>query len=398
MRSQVVLGLGGGIDFELKPSVQTLEQLIEEYGISLVELSTSMRVTTERDLVISILAYIKRGGGGEQFIASAGALHTFAERFPRRVTLGGTSTRAAIALSRLGVPSRIHLVTLNRYVRELLPDDCGYVSSSGQDSYYPHLIVQYDQGMVIRANDIDLHAPAANRLIYVNDPDNELLVISEELGDMLGKAGLFLVSGFNAVRDFDVLDERLSALRRHMRQLPASALVYLEDAAYHEPAFRQHVLSRLLEVIDIFSLNEDEMQAQLGRAVDLLNVADVEAAIDELKRLIPAPTLVLHTKYWAAAIGANAAGYVHGLELGITMASTRYSYGDEFSDKHYERIQASPRGAAATRFADELSARMGGTVLCRPGFVLNVDEPTTVGLGDTFVGGFLAAIACGGLR
>jgi sugar/nucleoside kinase (ribokinase family) len=31
-----------------------------------------------------------------------------------------------------------------------------------------------------------------------------------------------------------------------------------------------------------------------------------------------------------------------------------------------------------------------------PGFALDVQDPTTVGLGDTFVGGFLAAIASSG--
>jgi ADP-dependent phosphofructokinase/glucokinase len=36
---------------------------------------------------------------------------------------------------------------------------------------------------------------------------------------------------------------------------------------------------------------------------------------------------------------------------------------------------------------------MGGTVRCIPSFALDVENPTTVGLGDTFVGGFLAAVA-----
>jgi sugar/nucleoside kinase (ribokinase family) len=32
-------------------------------------------------------------------------------------------------------------------------------------------------------------------------------------------------------------------------------------------------------------------------------------------------------------------------------------------------------------------------VRCVPGFALDVAHPTTVGLGDTFAGGFLAALA-----
>ena len=34
---------------------------------------------------------------------------------------------------------------------------------------------------------------------------------------------------------------------------------------------------------------------------------------------------------------------------------------------------------------------MGTVVRCVPGLKMDVAEPTTVGLGDTFVGGFLAA-------
>lgn len=393
MTPRVVLGLGGGIDIELKLSARALEQLIDEYHIRLVELTTSAPVNTERDLVVSILAHIARGGGGEHFVASAGAIQTFAERFPSRITLGGTSVRAGITMSRLGVPTTLHLVTLNQHVRDLMPASCDYVSSGHEDTFYPHLIVQYDQDIDIRAGDVQVRASFANRLIYVNDPDNEILTISEELGGMLREARLFLVSGFNAVRDPQVLDQRLRDLRRHMEQLPDDALVYLEDAAYHEPAANQRVRDELLDVMDIFGLNEDEMQTELGRSVDLLSTPDVEAAINELRRLIPIPTLVLHTKHWSAAVGLNAADYTDSLDIGMAMASTRYSYGDDFSAEQYERIATGPRGVAATRFAAELNTRMGPAVMCRPGFTLNVAEPTTVGLGDAFVGGFLTALA-----
>ncbi|HAM25881.1 MAG TPA: hypothetical protein DCP11_04040, partial [Microbacteriaceae bacterium] len=37
--------------------------------------------------------------------------------------------------------------------------------------------------------------------------------------------------------------------------------------------------------------------------------------------------------------------------------------------------------------------RMGSAVRCLPAFVLTVEHPTTIGLGDTFVGGFIAALA-----
>ena len=147
MASHVVLGLGGGVDYELKLSAPIMEQLVGEYQIRDAELTASATVNNERELVISILTYLKKGGGGEHFVASSACLSAFAERFPTRTTLGGTSVRAAREMSRLGVPSTLHLVSINDVVRRLLPADNDYICSGDQDTPYPHLIVQYDQDM-----------------------------------------------------------------------------------------------------------------------------------------------------------------------------------------------------------------------------------------------------------
>jgi hypothetical protein len=398
MTSPVVLGLGGCVDYELKLSSPILEQLVGEYEIRNAELTSSATVTNERELIISILTYIKKGGGGEHFVASSECLSAFAGRFPKRIALGGTSVRAAMEMSRLGVPSTLHLVSLNDIVRRLLPASCDYICSGDQDTLYPHLIVQYDQDMRVRAGDIDIRAPFPNRLIYVNDPANESMLLSGDLGSLLRGARLFLISGFNAVRDQRVLDRRLSALRSHMQQLPAEAVVYYEDAGFHEPGLSQRVRDALLEVIDIYGLNEDEMQSHLGYAVDLLSVTEVARALESLHALIPVATLVVHTKYWSAAFGEGAGEYAGPLNEGIVIASTRYSHGDEYTNEHYELMRNRPRRTEALEFAAALEGRMAGVVRCLAGFDLDVAAPTTVGLGDAFVGGFLAAASQGGLR
>lgn len=386
MTSNVVLGLGGGVDYELKLSAPIMEQLVREYQIRDAELTAATTVTSERELVISILAYLRKGGGGEHFVASSAGLSAFAERFPTRTTLGGTSVRAAIEMSRLGVPSTLHLVSINDVVRRLLPADCDYICSDDKDTFHPHLVVQYDQGVRVRAGDIDITAPFPNRLIYVNDPPNGSMLLSPELGGLLRTARVFLISGFNAIRDRELLDRRLTTLRGHMRQLPAGAVVYYEDAGFHEPGFSQRVRDALLDAITVYGLNEDEMQSYLGRTVDLLSAAEVARALESLRALIPVPTLVVHTKYWAAAYGEGAGRYAEALDEGIVVASTRYSAGD------YELMRLTPRRPEAVEFAAALEGRMGGVARCLPGFHLDVAEPTTIGLGDAFVGGFLAAV------
>ena len=49
--------------------------------------------------------------------------------------------------------------------------------------------------------------------------------------------------------------------------------------------------------------------------------------------------------------------------------------------------------SAGITFAEAIQARMPGRVRCLPTFILDADQPTTIGLGDTFVGGFLASLA-----
>lgn len=396
--SRVVLGLGGCVDYELTLAADVLDQLVTEYGVRAAELTSPAPVVSERDLVVSILGYVARGGGGEHFVASAPALETFAGRFPHRATLGGTSVRAGILMSRLGVPATFHLVNLNDTVRRLLPSDSEYISSGVEDTFHPHLIVQYDRGLRIRAGDLDITAPFPNRLIYVNDPANGAMLLADELGPRLRAAEVFLISGFNAMRDKDELDERLGSLRSHMRQLPPGAVTYFEDAAYHEPALGLQVRDALLDQIHVYGMNEDELQSYLGHPVDLLSAREVADALTAVHTLIPAPTLVLHTKYWAAALGAHAAAYADALDTGTVLAATRYCHGDDFTDEDVHSLRRQPRRPESVAFAAALSQRLGGeqtgnSVRCVPGFALDVAHPTTVGLGDAFVGGFLAALA-----
>jgi len=218
------------------------------------------------------------------------------------------------------------------------------------------------------------------------------MLLADELGPRLRAAEVFLISGLNAMRDEDELDERLRALRSHMRQLPPDAVTYFEDAAYHEPAFSRRVREALLEVIHVYGMNEDELQAYLGHPVDLLSAREVADALAAVHALVPVPTLVLHTKYWAAAHGARAAEYADALDTGTVLAATRYAHGDDFTNEDVERLRCRPRRPESVALVAALEQRMGDRVRAVPAFALDVAHPTTVGLGDTFVGGFLAAL------
>jgi ADP-dependent phosphofructokinase/glucokinase len=392
-KARLVLGMAGTVDYEVAWDGGVLEELVRRHDIRRDELTLDRTIDSERDLVATIVAFLAAGAGGERFIASSAIVEEFAARFDKRITLGGTPVRAALAMRVLGVTCHLHLVSIDDHVRRLLPEGCTYTCSAQEDTTDPHLIVQYPAGARLRARDIDVTAPHPNRLIFANDPPARELVISADLGDALADADLFLISGFNVIQDVDVLDRRLTDLKRHLQSLPSSAVAYYEDAGFHARGLNQRVREALRHDVDVHSMNEDEMQAYLGRTIDLLDPDQVEAALVELAGILGGPTLVVHTSSWAAALGPAAETWRSALLGGITMATTRFRHGDHFTEPDYRAAVGLPQHPAGAALAEALNARLGDRVCCVPAFRVDVPHPTTIGLGDTFVGGFIAALA-----
>ena len=229
-------------------------------------------------------------------------------------------------------------------------------------------------------------------MIFVNDPPNELLALDDGLDDLVATAPVFLVSGFNTMQDPDLLADRLARVRRAIDRLPAGSIVLYEDAGFHDPSMSDRVRAGIVDVVDVYSLNEDEMQGYLGRSVDLLDPVAMAGALLELQTRIPARALVVHTKYWSAALGPDARRWDATLRGGITMASTRFTHGDDFTAADHARIGAGPVNPAGEVFAHELNRRLDGAAHCVPALRLEVARPTTIGLGDVFVGGMVAAL------
>lgn len=393
MSDALVLGLGGTVDYEIVWDSSVVERLVEQYDIRARELTTARPIENERDLVVAVLAFLRDGVGGERFVASSDIVEGFAARFDKCITLGGTPVRAALAMRALGITCTLHLVSIDDHVRRLLPAGCSYVCSAKTDSTDPHLIVQFAQGTRVRAGDVDICAPHPNRVILTNDPPNRELVLSDELGPALEAADLFLISGFNCIQDPAVLEDRLAGVVAALGHLPPGGLVLYEDAGYHVPAMSRRVSEVLAEHLDVYSMNEDELESYVGHEVDLLDPQAVADALGRLRELVPAHVLVVHSKYWSLAVGEEPEVYRAALQGGITMASTRYEHGDNLTAQDYAEICHRPVHAGGAALAAQLEERMGPVVCCVPAFVLKTDRPSTIGLGDAFVGGFIAALS-----
>jgi ADP-dependent phosphofructokinase/glucokinase len=393
MGERIALGLGDNTDYEITWDSHVFEGLIRDQHITSSELSMDRPISDTRELVISILCFLKNEAGGERFVSSPQLVEDFAGRFQRKVTLGGTAVRAAIAMRKLGFTSALHLVTINDHVRTLVPADCRWVCSNDKDSSFPHLIVQFRAGTIVESGDIAIRTKWANRVIYHHDQDNINLELNPAFASLLTRARVFLISGFNAMHDSAVLADRLERLKEIMRSLPSDALVFYEDACFYEQALSRQVHAALLDAIDVFSMNEDELQGYAGRKVSLLDPDDVYAALRDVSQLLPVPAIVVHTRFWCLVYGADAARYAKALGGGLTMATTRFRFGDDFTPTDYQGTEELPAESIGARFATRLGGMAGDRVCCLPALDVKARDVTTIGLGDAFVGGFLPALA-----
>ncbi|WP_146076463.1 carbohydrate kinase family protein [Rathayibacter sp. AY1A7] len=77
----------------------------------------------------------------------------------------------------------------------------------------------------------------------------------------------------------------------------------------------------------------------------------------------------------------------------IRAAELRDLLGDGFTAADYDLVGGLPPqpGSQAVCAAVESALE----ACCVPGLVLETDRPTTIGLGDTFAGGFVSALARG---
>ncbi|MGO1838386.1 MAG: ADP-dependent glucokinase/phosphofructokinase [Candidatus Microbacterium stercoravium] len=400
---EIVLGLQGTIDYEIEWDRRTVDDLVAQYAIVESEVDADAPIVDERSLLVSLLGFLATGAGGERHAASSDIVERFASRFPRAITLGGTSVRAALLLRVLGIPSLLHLVSTDENVRRLLPADCDAITSATEDTLDPHLIIQFRPGDGARVGNAEFTAAEANRVIIANDPPAENLVLSGELGDRVSIARVLLISGFNTIRDPAVLSARLDEVRAVCSRIPSGGWVVYEDAGFHAPAHQPTVSDAMGPVCDVFSLNEDELQSRLGRRFDLHDASEAARAVQDLRAQVPDPVLVVHTRYWTIVFATPERRsvlerVVAAADAGSAAAGGRYAFGDDVTEEGIRSIAAGPRQAGSVPFARDVERILGDLSRCVPGFDIDAAQPTTIGLGDTFIGGLIGSLAQHGAR
>lgn len=396
MNYKIALGFGNNTDYELKWDSHIIEKAIKEFGIYKKNIRQISFVDNERDLMIALLYFLSEGIGGECTIDDTKVLQSFAKRFEYKITIGGTCPRAAIAMNILGYQSCMHLVVMNKHIKKLLPKDCAYICTSEKENYDIHLIFQYPNNSVIEANDISIITNRANRIIIGNNNANSIMKLSEDFfKNYVVNSKVLMISGFNTMVDITQLKNRLNFLKEQLITAKKGNIkVYFEDACYISEAANKLTKDMIFEFVDIFSFNEDEMQSYYGESINLLDPQKVIQVLSTLHQRFKVPTIMVHSKYWAIAYGENSKQYKACLKGGVTMATTRFRFGDNFKTKEqYIDTYKLPNEKISEVFANAFNDIVGDTGYCVPSVTVNETDVTTIGLGDSFVGGFLPPLS-----
>jgi len=84
MGEHIILGFDNNIDYEIAWNSNVFEQLINTFSIKKSEICNKNPINSVRDLIISILGFLKNGTGGERFVASPQIIEDFAVHFEKK--------------------------------------------------------------------------------------------------------------------------------------------------------------------------------------------------------------------------------------------------------------------------------------------------------------------------
>ncbi len=391
---EILLGLSSAVDYEVSWDAETVSELAAAWAIDSWP-AVPQHIHDERDLLCAILAYSAAGTGTERAVDSVAAIESIARRLGFRESLGGTGVRAGRVLDLLGIDCTVHLSSLSPHVQRLLWPGARYLASRREPTVYPHLIVQYTSDGPLTVGGITRTPPRPNRLIFVNDPTNAELALAPDLPETAAHSLIWLISGINAITDSTLLQERLDQIKIIARAMPPAGWAVYEDSGFHRHDLAATALSAMAGVCDIVSMNEDEFAAHLAAPVNMDDPRSVHRGLADVARTWNIRNLVVHTSSWAAAVGPQSSQLRTALSEGVRVSAARYLMGDDMTADHVEQLRSAPTNQNGATVAAGLE-RAGVTATAA--LALRPLRPVTIGLGDSFVGGFLAGLHRSGVR
>lgn len=406
---RAVLAYASNLDVLVRWNCESFNRFLAEYLKEEPSFQEGDEIASEEDLARILSYFVIHGLGGEVDITSRKVIDVLTEYFDVEYGLGGTCAQGAAALGSMGIPVLVHITDCSKdVIRQMsgirieavkhgraVPVET-YVS--GEEALC-HFIVQFTKDDVIRVFGKEYKVRLSNRLIMGYDTVHKILPVEEEFLAYCEKNAKDIcsydISGFNAVTDRKIMQERLERLAVHYRSVKEKnpdCRIYFESAHFINNEIREYTYQTLAEVIDIMGMNEEELvdlTRTRGYAVDKDSLDSILKGLEELIKVYPVHGFVVHSKDYALYFGKDMPGtdIEQGLTLGNLVSGTRARtgrYGSVSDCRETLKLELSGTGLA---FAKELEGyHLPYKVVLVPSRYM--EKPaTTIGLGDSFVAG-----------
>lgn len=406
---RAVLAYASNLDVLVRWNCESFNRFLAEYLKEEPSFQEGDEIASEEDLARILSYFVIHGLGGEVDITSRKVIDVLTEYFDVEYGLGGTCAQGAAALGSMGIPVLVHITDCSKDVirqmsgirieavkhgRAVPVETC----VSGKEALC-HFIVQFTKDDVIRVFGKEYKVRLSNRLIMGYDTVHKILPVEEEFLAYCEKNAKDIcsydISGFNAVTDRKIMQERLERLAVHYRSVKEKnpdCRIYFESAHFINNEIREYTYQTLAEVIDIMGMNEEELvdlTRTRGYAVDKDSLDSILKGLEELIKVYPVHGFVVHSKDYALYFGKDMPGtdIEQGLTLGNLVSGTRARtgrYGSVSDCRETLKLELSGTGLA---FAKELEGyHLPYKAVLVPSRYM--EKPaTTIGLGDSFVAG-----------
>jgi ADP-dependent phosphofructokinase/glucokinase len=404
-----VFGYTSDLDVIVKWNTQTFNDVIKKYLKENPSAKEGETIDSMEDFARIVSCYAIKGLGGEVDITNIEVCEYLERNFETTFALGGTCAQGAAAMNAIGFPIIAHLTDKSKEVCNIINNPSFYlISKDGPVSIdkinsnelpVRHMIIQYTKGDKIIIDGKEYSVPESNRIIIDYDKIHKYVPIEKAFLDYCEENSeqiySYNISGFNAIIDINILEERLSELSEHYSRVKAKnpeCIIYLESAHYLNTKSKMLAFEKLSKHIDILGMNEEELVELSGQLGFTTNKDDLESVIEGLELVTEqynVKSIVMHTKDYSMYYGEKIDGVdiEKGLTLGNLMSGTRARtgrYGSYEDCRESLALDLSPLGAA---FAEKIkNMKFEKDVHLVPSRYM--EHPIcTIGLGDTFTAG-----------
>jgi len=415
-KRRLTFGYASDLDVIIDWDEKVFQEIIDDY-LTIDPFIRDVEIIDSMESFTRILShYMIHGLGGEIDITSKEVCDVLDERFNTHFGLGGTCAQASTALGTIGIPSIVHITDRSRETCRLMDDlDIEVVDHGNRvplktiandNDPVRHIILQYPKGAKLEIGGEEYETPVSNRMILDYDKIHKILPIDREFLDYCELHAQDLIaysaSGFNGIVDPFLMAEKGKQLSAHYKRVQTqnpNCIIYLESAHYLNPEVNDLVFKSLTTSVDLLGMNEEELVVYTRKHGMLINQEDLKSVMEGIELLLseyPVKGVVLHSKDYAMYYGHKIEGvdFLKGLTLGNLLAGTRARIGRYGSYKDCCDTLNLPLSQLGSAFADQLSTmEVDRCVHIVPSRYM--EQPKyTIGLGDTFVAGFMISFIC----